>query len=86
MKFIKDEPRIDCGSDEDWVTCDMSTCLVKRHIIDQKGGLISCDFTDIIRKDDYKIEFGATVRTNKKYVLQTSDFVKVKCNAADGSR
>lgn len=86
MKFIKDEKPIDCGSDEDWVICYMSSCHIKKHIIDRKGGLVSCDFTDIIRKDDFKIEFGATVRSTNRYLLQNSDFVSAKCKAADGSR
>lgn len=86
MKFIKDEPPINCSSTEDWATCYLSTCSIKKHIIDLKGGLISCEFTDIIRKDDYKIEYGATVRSTHSYVLQTSDIVRVKCKAADGSR
>lgn len=86
MSFIKDVEQIDCGSDEDWVTCYQSTCTIKKHIIDQKGGLISCEFTDIIRKGDYKIEFGATVRSTKRYLLQNSDIVRAKCKADDGSR
>lgn len=86
MKFIKSETPIDCGDDEDWVTCYMSACVIKKHIIAQKGGVIECDFTDILRKDDYQIEKGSTTRSTNRYLLQNSDFVRAKCKAADGSR
>lgn len=86
MKFIKDQPAIDCGTDEDWVTCSLSMCTIKKHIIDRQGGSISCEFTDILRKGDYSIEFGSTVKSTNRYLLQNSDFVRVKCKAADGSR
>jgi hypothetical protein len=85
MKFIKEEEPIDCGGDEDWVSCYISTCTIKKHIIEKKG-FISCDFTDIIRKDDYKVEFGATIRSTNRYILQNSDIVRAKCKSADGSR
>lgn len=39
---------------------------------------MTCDFTDILRKDDYKFEYGSTTRSNN-YVLKASDFVRVKC-------
>lgn len=86
LAFMKDVEPIECGDDEDWVVCHMSTCTIKRHIIDRKGGFISCDFTDLIRRDDYRVEDGATVRSTNRYILQNSDIVKVKCKAADGTR
>lgn len=86
MKFIKNEEPIDCGRDEDWVTCFVSTCVIKKHIIEEKGGLISCDFQDIIRIDDNKFEYGPTTRSTNRYLLQNSDFVRAKCKGADGSR
>lgn len=86
MKFIKDEEPIDCGKEEDWVTCYLSMCVIKRNVIEERGGLVSCDFTDILRIDDYKIEYGSTVRSTNRYLLQNSDFVRVKCKGADGSK
>lgn len=86
MKFIKDEEAINCGKEEDWVTCYMSMCVIKKHIIELKGGLISCDFTDILRKGDYSIEYGETIRSTNRYVLQNSDIIRAKCKGADGSR
>lgn len=86
MKFIKDEEPVDCGKEEDWVTCYMSMCVIKKHIIEQKGGLISCDFTDVLRIGDYKLEFGSPTRSTNRYLLQNSDFVQAKCKGADGSR
>jgi hypothetical protein len=68
------------------VTCSVSFCIIKKHIIDQKGGFISCDFQDIIRDGDNSYQYGATVRSTNKYMLQNSDFVRIKCKAADGSR
>lgn len=86
MKFMKDEEPIDCGRDEDWVSCSVSFCTIKAHIIQQKGGFISCDFQDILRKGDNYYEYGTTTRSTKKYMLQNSDFVRIKCKAQDGSR
>jgi hypothetical protein len=86
MKFMKNEPPIDCSGDEDWVTCYKSMCVIKKHIIEKKGGMISCEFSDIMRIDDYKIEYGATTRSTNRYLLQNSDFVRCKCKAEDGSR
>lgn len=88
MKFMKDESPIDCidGQEEDWVTCYKSMCVIKKHIIEQKGGMIECEFSDILRKDDYKIEYGAAVRSTNRYLLQNSDFVRVKCKSEVGSK
>lgn len=86
MKFIKNEPPIECGNDEDWVSCVLSMCTIKKHIIQAKGGFIACDFTDIFRNGDDNYQFGETVRSTNKYMLQKSDFVRIKCKGADGSR
>lgn len=86
MEFIKDVEPIDCGPDEDWVACFVSVCTIKKHIIEQKGGLITCEFTDVFRKDDYQFEYGGTMRSTNRYLLQNSDIVRVKCKATDGSR
>jgi Protein of unknown function (DUF229) len=85
MKFMKDEEPINCGTDEDWVVCKFSFCSIKKHIIQQKGGFVSCDFTDIIRNGDYNYQYGKTTRSTHKFLLQNSDFVRIKCKAADGS-
>ncbi|CAO1414781.1 unnamed protein product [Diamesa serratosioi] len=85
MKFLADEEPIDCGPDEDWVTCEMSLCSIKRSLIEKKG-LITCDFTDIIRKSDHKFEYGITARTTNSYTLRVSDFVRVKCFAENRDR
>lgn len=86
MKFMKDEEPIDCGTDEDWVACNVSFCHIKKHIIQQKGGFISCEFTDILRNGDSNYQYGSTTRSTNKYMLQNSDFVRIKCKAADGSK
>lgn len=83
---MKDEEPIDCGPDEDWVGCNGSFCYIKKHIIQQKGGFISCEFTDILRNGDSSYEYGATTKSTAKYMLQTSDFVRIKCKASDGSK
>jgi hypothetical protein len=86
MKFIKNETPIECGNDEEWVTCSLSMCKIKKHIIQAKGGFIACDFIDIFRDGDDNYQFGETMRSTNKYMLQKSDFVRIKCKAADGSR
>ena len=89
LAFSKEEPPIDCNSDEDedWVTCFKSSCVIKKNIIEKKGGMISCEFTDIIRRDDYKFEYGETTKSTNRYLLQNSDFVRAKCKSEnDGSR
>jgi hypothetical protein len=85
MKFIKDEAPIDCGNDEDWIACHVSTCTIKKHIIQEKG-LVTCDFIEILRTNDYKFDYGATTRTTNKYLFQNSDFARVKCKASNGER
>lgn len=86
MKFIKEEAPIECDNDdEEWISCHLSTCTIKKHIIQQKG-LITCDFAEILRKDDYKFEYGTTSRTTNKFLLQNSDFAQVKCKASNGDR
>lgn len=89
LAFSKDEPLIDCRSDEDedWVTCFKSSCVIKKHIIEKKGGIISCEFTDIMRRDDNKFDWGQTTKSTNRYLLQNSDFVRAKCKSeVDGSR
>lgn len=85
MKFMKDEPPIDCGSDEDWIVCTLSMCTIKKHMIKAKGGTITCEFNDIIRDGDNSYQYGDTVKSTNKYMLQKSDFVRIKCKASDGS-
>ncbi|KAG5681365.1 hypothetical protein PVAND_010807 [Polypedilum vanderplanki] len=86
MKFIKDEEPINCGNDEDWVHCNVSFCIIKKRIVDKKGGFISCEFQDIMRNGDNSFQYGNAVRSTNKYMLQNSDFVRIKCKAADGSK
>jgi hypothetical protein len=84
--FIKPDVPIDCSEEEeDWVSCFKSACVIKKHIIEKKGSII-CEFTDIFRKNDYQNEFGETTKSRSKYLLQNSDFVKIKCKSEDGSR
>lgn len=86
MRFMKDEPPIECDGD-DWVVCYLSLCTIKSEAIEKHGGAIQCDFTDVIRDGtDNSFRLGDPVRSTKKYVLQNSDFVRVSCKAADGSR
>jgi len=47
---------------------------------------VTCSYTDIIRKSDYKVRFGRTLRMKEPYVLQASDFVKVACRSSSGER
>lgn len=86
MKFMKDEQPIDCGNDQDWVVCNVSFCYIKKHMIQQRGGFISCEFTDILRDGDSNYQYGSTTRSTNKYMLQNSDFVRIKCKAADNSK
>ncbi|XP_037041406.1 uncharacterized protein LOC119078066 isoform X2 [Bradysia coprophila] len=79
MKFIKDDdPLIDCGTEEDWVSCTKSICFIRSNVI-AKLGTIVCDFADIFRIDDYTIRYGEPVRSSTMYILRRSDFAKAKC-------
>jgi hypothetical protein len=85
MKFLRNEAPIECDKEpEDWVVCYLSLCTIKKHIIEQKG-VVQCDFSDVIREGDFGIRLADPVRTTKKYLLQNSDAVRVKCRAVDGS-
>lgn len=62
-----------------------SICFVKPEVLALHGE-VSCFYTDIIRKNDFKSRYGKSLRTSEPYVLQESDFVKVFCTANDGAR
>lgn len=79
MSFIVEEPPIDCSAaGEDWAQCWMATCSVKPAIV-QARGKITCDYSEIVRKDDYSVRYRDAVRTTSDYTLKVSDFVYVKC-------
>ncbi|XP_037813807.1 uncharacterized protein LOC119604954 [Lucilia sericata] len=84
MKFFHSVDKIDCGNpNDDWVMCEKSICFVKPEAI-AANGEITCTFTDIIRKNDFKARYGKSVKTKEPYILQASDFVKVLCTAENG--
>ncbi|CAD7092544.1 unnamed protein product [Hermetia illucens] len=86
MKFYKKDPIIDCGTKEDdWVYCKKSTCLISKWVVAEKGN-VTCYFTDLIRKSDYKVKYGRTTRTSSSYTLVASDFAKATCKARNGDR
>uniref|UniRef100_A0A1B0ET90 Uncharacterized protein n=1 Tax=Lutzomyia longipalpis TaxID=7200 RepID=A0A1B0ET90_LUTLO len=85
MNFLHDEPPIDCGEEgDDWVKCERSTCFIRPAVMVRKGR-IRCDFSDIIRVDDFRIELGSPVSTEETYKLTRSDFARVKCHKLDRS-
>lgn len=86
MKFVQEEEPISCGPEEDWVACKMSICAIKKSVIEKKGVPVSCEFADVIRKDDYSFEIGAGVRSTSRYFLRDSDVVRVSCSSSDGSK
>ncbi|KAH8369372.1 hypothetical protein KR009_009219 [Drosophila setifemur] len=83
MKFYKPQGRIYCGEGLDWVMCEKSICFVRPEIAASHDD-VTCSYTDIIRKSDYKVRFGRTLRMKEPYVLQASDFVKVACRSSSG--
>ncbi|XP_016985417.1 uncharacterized protein LOC108048954 [Drosophila rhopaloa] len=83
MKFYKPVERINCGEGMDWVICEKSICFVRPEIASSHED-VTCFYTDIIRKSDYKVRFGRTLRLKEPYVLQASDFVKVACRSSTG--
>ncbi|EDW80949.1 uncharacterized protein Dwil_GK11802 [Drosophila willistoni] len=83
MKFYKPVEKIACGEGLDWVMCEKSICFVRPEIAAVHGD-ITCSYTDIIRKSDYRVKFGRTLKMKEPYVLQESDFVKVVCRATSG--
>lgn len=79
MAFIKEEPPLQCGNpDDDWVECEQSLCSIKRSVVRDKGK-ITCDFTDILRTDDFNFKYGDTSRISTTYVLKNSDFARAEC-------
>ncbi|XP_022209974.1 uncharacterized protein LOC111065853 [Drosophila obscura] len=83
MQFYKPVGKIQCGDGLDWVMCEKSICFVRPEIAASHEDVI-CSYTDIIRKSDYKVRFGRTLRMKEPYVLQSSDFVKVSCRSGSG--
>ncbi|XP_059621176.1 uncharacterized protein LOC132264861 isoform X2 [Phlebotomus argentipes] len=85
MSFLRDEPPIDCGDEsDDWVKCERSTCFIRPAVMVRKGR-IRCDFADIVRLDDFRIELASSVATEETYKLTQSDFARVKCHKVDRS-
>ncbi|KAJ8960982.1 hypothetical protein NQ318_020286 [Aromia moschata] len=83
MKFVRTIPKVDCSaSGEDWVKCQGSECAVQESI-KMKFGPIKCSFTDIIRKDDFKLKDGKTTVSDASYKLEESDVVRVYCTSQD---
>lgn len=80
LSFLKDEPPVECGNEnDDWVACHKSTCTIKPEAV-KAVGKITCDFADIIRTDDYKIQYSSSpVRSSHSYTLRDSDFVRARC-------
>ena len=42
-------------------------------------GKITCDYSPILRENDYKVKYGTTTRTSGFYTLIESDFVRANC-------
>ncbi|GAB0091979.1 uncharacterized protein DMENIID0001_069050 [Sergentomyia squamirostris] len=85
MGFLHDEPPIDCGDEtDDWVKCERSTCFI-RPVVMVKKGRIQCEFADILRLDDFRIELASPVTTEETYKLVKSDFARVKCHTINKS-
>ncbi|XP_053693436.1 uncharacterized protein LOC128741554 [Sabethes cyaneus] len=79
LSFLKDELPIECGNvNDDWVSCHKSVCTIKPAVVKQMGK-ITCDFSDILRTDDYKYHYGTAVRSSDKYILRSSDFARAQC-------
>lgn len=79
MSFIHDEPPIDCSAaGPDWVECHLAVCAVKASAV-LEHGTITCDYSEILRKNDYGVRYRDAVRTTTNYTLKASDFVHVKC-------
>ncbi|KAG8232427.1 hypothetical protein J437_LFUL012858 [Ladona fulva] len=80
MKFIKDVPPIDCGDKPDWVEIVGNIARIKQSAKDAYGE-IECSFTDVVRESDSLVSLGLTTTTHTDYTLESSDFVKVRCQA-----
>ncbi|XP_062563713.1 uncharacterized protein LOC134226761 [Armigeres subalbatus] len=79
LSFLKEEQSIECGDEnEDWMSCHKSLCIIKPDVVKVRGR-ITCDISDIIRSDDYKIQYSIPVRTTHSYTLKRSDFARAKC-------
>ncbi|KAH8294935.1 hypothetical protein KR018_004463 [Drosophila ironensis] len=83
MAFYKPVEKINCGDGFDWVTCEKSICFVRPEIAASHGE-VTCSYTDIIRKSEYRVRFGRPVRSKEPYILQASDFVDVTCRSSIG--
>lgn len=57
----------------------LHVCTVRQSAIEVLGR-ITCDFTELLRADDYSVKYGPTTRSSTgKYELQESDFLYAKC-------
>lgn len=82
MKFIHNVRPIDCKpAGTNWVKCKGSICSIQEEAINAYGK-IQCEFTDILRVDDYENKEGKTTIVDDTYQLIESDLVKVACKSA----
>jgi hypothetical protein len=78
LKFLKDEPAVECGNeDDDWVVCYQSKCEIKTSVVQEKSP--TCEFTDIIRDNDFRNKNGKITVSKDAYILKESDYVRVRC-------
>lgn len=53
-------------------------------MIHKEGKVVTCDFFDIIRVDDFHYKFSSPTRSSVSYTLKNSDFIRAKCWSENG--
>ena len=77
-------PPLACDAEPAWVTVRGSHVTIT-DAARRAHGTITCEFTDLLLRDDERAVEGFRTRSETDYTLEASDFVRVSCSAEDGA-
>lgn len=84
-KFFTTIPALKCSAEKDWIFLDNGHLYFDPSIKDLHGE-IKCDYTPIIRIDDFGNKDGTTIENIKNGFKITSDFATVSCLSPKGKK
>ncbi|XP_050426970.1 uncharacterized protein LOC126837189 [Adelges cooleyi] len=83
MSFIKPEPPLVCDSEEDWVVVKGSVARITEKAR-KKHGDVQCEFSDVLRSNEFATSTGVITSTHTEYNLKATDFFRVHCKSGNG--
>ncbi|XP_037094607.1 uncharacterized protein LOC119114692 [Pollicipes pollicipes] len=77
-------PPLACDTEPAWVSVGVGRVVVREEAR-RAHGTVKCEFADVLFVTDERVEEGAVTVSETAYELHASDFVRVRCRAADGA-